>query len=312
MPRSPFELALAKSLAAQRDAPEPFIATVDAAQQSAFRPTDLDLDTLTVPKTVATEGAQLLFLRRGSHPGARLDLRLGGSTFLGLRPGCRIVAPFKSFQLTRPRMRGGILSTLNTPTAMPVKLLAIAPGFDYFEPRQEDESDGFLWPLMGSPKETGTWRLFSTDADPADTGTSYGTDGIWFDPFGFKKLRLFIDTDFGGTRMLTMGLTPWLRFISTSGEPQNAPSYNVMALNSARIDLSPPATATYNAAFSTYRFRVIDIDNPLYSHFNVDAAPLTAGIFGDSGYGGELTFQASDPNPNTITAVKICVCGIEG
>src|SRR4051812_6576441 len=109
-PKSAFEAAVASSIG-QGSGVELSAIAQDVNQGSSFNAVDFDLDTLTVPKTFSRSGAQLLYLRRGSHPGGRLDVRLGGSVIKGFRPGSRIVAPFQSFNVARPRQRGAVVST---------------------------------------------------------------------------------------------------------------------------------------------------------------------------------------------------------
>lgn len=289
----------------------------DASQASNFRFYSFDFAQLSTPKGVTAKGSQLIFLRRGSFPGARLNLKVGGSTFPGFRPGCRIAAPFTDFQLERATSYGNQLYVANIGASrqiQPINFMVVGPGCDYLEPSPLVETDGRLWPLLGDTQtlSTGSWTLLSVglagDVGGGVASSYWAGDISWFNPYGFKKLRIYIDGGSSNT-MQSCTLVPWIR--QPWGASDSPSSRLTLRMPLAAISVNSPIYSdTAYASVASYQFTVLDIDNPLFSH--KDLVPQPSGFTENlvAGAGAEMAFQLVDLVGGG-TGVRLAVDGIE-
>jgi hypothetical protein len=305
---------------ARQPKPEaPSDASGDASLGAAFRYFSFDFATdFSAPRTLLAKGGQLTFLRRGSFPGARFDMRIGGSTFPGFRPGCRVVAPFTDVTFERSTFFGSQLYTTNIGALrqkQPVNFLVSAPGCDFIEPNPLVETDGRLWPLLGDSQDLGSssWAIFTNGlSSDVVTSANYTASNLaWFNPFGFKKLRLYIYGGPGGIgTMQSCTLIPWIRL---PYGPNNAPNSAAQPIRLPLSAISVPTPINTDSAYTSvtdYNFNILDIDNPLFSHR--DIANSISGE-ASNGSGGEMTFQLTDlvVSGGGQTSVRIAVDGIE-
>lgn len=296
----------------------PMTSQVNAGTGVGLRPLVFDFAALSATGAVfPIGGSQLIFLRRGSYPGARLDVSIGGTVIEGFRPGCRIKLPFNSVQVKKSLAYGSQITTSNIigqRLVQPASFIVTDPGADYEEPNPLHETDGRLWPIMGDTQSPGggSWAAlgYGSSADIPNTGVStyWSTNATWFNPLGFKRLRVYLDGGVysSGNYMTSCRLVPWLRMPVGSGAPSG---WKLFRFPAAAFSVAADAE-TYDTGFDGPRYTAVDIDNPLYSHRNVAVDTNSNPLITTDGAGGEMTFQLVEVT--FVGSAPVIRCAVDG
>lgn len=147
--------------------------------------------------SVNETGYGVVFLRRGSHPGARLKLNIGGE-LRSFAPGDSLYGYFEELKLERGD---------NSATSGPYLLAIIRhPSARYVE---SPASVATLPPvtLLGTFGPTGVPTAYTTVAEDTDPSGAAPTGA--FDVSGFSAIRVFVDTNSGGGNATSFDLVPW-------------------------------------------------------------------------------------------------------
>lgn len=164
-------------------------------------------------------GKEVIFLREGSHPGARFTIVSGG-VIAGIYPGCRFKVPLTGAQLLLNNYgaSNGYGAVISSPYTAPGSdnLFLFQPGqqsavfrvikndgFDFQEPPYKvDQSTPIV---ILADAITGLSTFVAKDTPPADEASNGA-----FEITGWERIRIMIDTFSNGANATSFELVPWV------------------------------------------------------------------------------------------------------